>query len=118
MQFNDIFRNVKSNIAGLMKPDSDESISFEISATTSFFTFTTPYEIEAIIEALTKMFIKLIQSVISPALCLIFNSCFENGCFLNCLKIAKVNPVYKSSDKNLCANPSILILSQLNTKSF
>ena len=40
----------------------------------------------------------------APALCLLFNACFENGFFPTCLKEAKVVPVFKSGDRRKLTN--------------
>ena len=57
--------------------------------------------------------LKLSNTVISPFLCTIFNSCIQRGEFPDALKIAEVVPVFKKGDSNLLTNyRPISILSQ------
>ena len=48
--------------------------------------------------------LKLSNTVISPFLCTIFNSCIQRGEFPDALKIAEVVPVLKKGDSNLLTN--------------
>ena len=84
---------------------------------------TSPFEILCIINQLNcdkncgldgidAKFVQLAAEVIAPALCLLFNACFENGFFPTCLKEAKVVPLFKSGDRQkLTYYRPILILS-------
>ena len=51
------------------------------------------------LDGIDAKFVQLAAEVIAPALCLLFNACFENGFFPTCLKEAKVVPVFKSGDR-------------------
>ena len=51
------------------------------------------------LDGIDARFVQLAAEVIAPALCLLFNACFENGFFPTCLKKAKVVPVFKSGDR-------------------
>ena len=76
---------------------------------------TSPFEILCVIKQLNynkscgldgidAKFVQLAAEVIAPALCLLFNACFENGFFPTCLKEAKVVPVLKSGDRRKLTN--------------
>ena len=76
---------------------------------------TSPFEISCVIKQLNcnkscgldgidAKFVQLAAEVIAPALCLLFNACFENGFFPTCLKEAKVVPVFKSGDRRKLTN--------------
>ena len=49
-------------------------------------------------------FIKLVVRIIAPFLIKVIIASFELGMFPNILKIAKVNPIYKSGDKQIVNN--------------
>ena len=49
-------------------------------------------------------FVQLVAEAIAPALCLLFEACFENEFFPACLKEAKVVPVFKSGDRQKLTN--------------
>ena len=51
------------------------------------------------LDGIDAKFVQLAAEDIAPALCLLFNACFENGIFLTCLKEAKVVPVFKFGDR-------------------
>ena len=55
-------------------------------------------------DGIDAKFVQLAAEVIAPALCLLFNACFENGFFPTCLKEAKVVPVFKSGDRRKLTN--------------
>ena len=90
----------------------------------SFFFPATPEEIYLLIgdiktkkavreNDISNNLLKLSNTVISPFLCTIFNSCIQRGEFPDCLKIAEVVPVFKKGDSNLLTNyRPISILSQ------
>ena len=64
---------------------------------------------------LPAKFIKLICPIISKPLSIIFNKCFENGEYLDFLKVAKVIPIYKKGKKTEVGNyRPISVLSVLN----
>ena len=64
---------------------------------------------------LPAKFIKLICPIISKPLSIIFNKCFENGEYLDFLKVAKVIPIHKKGKKSEVGNYCpISILSVLN----
>ena len=76
---------------------------------------TSPFEILCIIKQLNcnkscgldgidAKFVQLVAEAIAPALCLLFNACFENGFFPTCLKEAKVMPEFKSGDRQQLTN--------------
>ena len=76
---------------------------------------TSPFEILCVVKQLNcnkscgldridAKFVQLAAEVIAPALCLLFNACFENGFFPTCLKEAKVVPVFKSGDRRKLTN--------------
>ena len=46
------------------------------------------------LDGIDAKFVQLAAEAIAPALCLLFNACFENGFFPACLKEAKVVPVF------------------------
>ena len=53
--------------------------------------------------------------IISLIISNLFNFCIETGVFPNCLKIAKVIPIYKKSDQNMSTKyRSISLLSQFD----
>ena len=56
------------------------------------------------LDGIDAKFVQLAAEVIAPALCLLFNACFENGFFPMCLKEAKVVPVFKSGDRRKLTN--------------
>ena len=57
----------------------------------------------------------VLTSVISPIISNLFNLCIETGVFPNCLKIAKVIPIYKKGDQNMPTNyRPISLLSQFD----
>ena len=58
------------------------------------------------LDGIDAKFVQLAAEVIAPALCLLFNACFENGFFPTCLKEAKVVPVLKSGDRRKLTNYS------------
>ena len=67
------------------------------------------------LDGIDAKFVQLGAEVIAPALCLLFNACFENGFFPTCLKEAKVVPVFKSGDRRKLPNyRPISILSCLS----
>lgn len=47
---------------------------------------------------------KHIADIIAPVIVHIINRIFESGIFLDCLKIARVCPIYKGGDKHLMTN--------------
>ena len=64
---------------------------------------------------LSAKFIQLLCPIIINPLCQIFNRCFENGEYLDLLKIAKVIPIYKKGEKSDVGNyRPISVLSVLN----
>ena len=64
---------------------------------------------------LSARFIQLICPIIIKPLTKIFNKCFENGEYLNLLKIAKVIPIYKKGNRSDVGNyRPISVLSVLN----
>ena len=56
------------------------------------------------LDGIDAKFVQLGAEVIAPALCLLFNTCFENGFLSTCLKEAKVVPVFKSGDRRKLPN--------------
>ena len=55
---------------------------------------------------------------VSPILTTLFNRCISLGLYPDCLKVAKVTPIFKAGDKSMCSNyRPISILSTFN-KSF
>ena len=91
-----------------------------------FFSPATPEEIYTLIgdiktrkayreNDIDNKLIKLCNTVISPSLCNIFNSCIQLEIFPNSLKIAEVVPVFKKGDSNSLTNyRPISILSQIS----
>ena len=49
-------------------------------------------------------FLKISKYVVSPILCMLFNRCFLEGVFPDCLKIAEVIPIYKRGNVNRPTN--------------
>ena len=59
--------------------------------------------------------LKTISNFIAPNLCHIFNSIITTGIYPDCLKIARVTPVFKNGDKhNPCNYRPISVLSAIN----
>ena len=56
------------------------------------------------LDGIGAKFVQSAAEAITPALCLQFNACFENGFFPTCLKEAKVAPVFKSDDRQKLTN--------------
>ena len=91
-----------------------------------FFSPATPEEIYSLIgnikikqavreNDIDNKLLKLSNTIISPFLSNIFNSCMQQGEFPNSLKIAEVVPVFKKGDSNLLTNyRPIWILSQIS----
>ena len=48
--------------------------------------------------------LKLSKNVIAPTLCYLINNCINKGVFPSALKIAKVLPIYKGSDRDIASN--------------
>ena len=64
---------------------------------------------------MSNRFIKTVGDVLSEYLAYLINLSFEKECFPNCLKIAKVIPLYKSGDKESFNNyRPISLLSTLS----
>ena len=59
--------------------------------------------------------LKLSNTIISPFLSNVFNSCIQQGEFPNSLKIAEVVPIFKKGVSNLLTNYRLIsILSQIS----
>ena len=113
-----IGKNIKSHKSTLsLLPNSPNSF---------FFSPATPEEIYSLIgnikikkevreNDIDNKLLKLSNTIISPFLSNIFNSCIQQGEFPNFLKIGEVVPVFKKGDSNLLTNyRPISILSQIN----
>ena len=48
--------------------------------------------------------IKIAQTVLSPYLLTLYNSCFASGIFPKVLKISKITPIHKKGNKELIEN--------------
>ena len=48
--------------------------------------------------------LKLSKNVTAPTLCYLINNCINKGVFPSALKIAKVLPIYKGSDRDIASN--------------
>ena len=68
-------------------------------------------------DAETK-FIKIGKSIISPFLCVLINDCFSKGVYPNCLKIAKVIPIFKKGDRRETSNYGPISISSQFDKIF
>ena len=63
----------------------------------------------------TRFIKSIIKSIILPIISDLFNLCVNKGVFPNCLKIAKIIPIYKKGDINKTTNyHPIALLSQFN----
>ena len=56
------------------------------------------------LDGIEAKLVQLAAEAIAPALCLLFNACFEKGFFPTCLKEAIVAPVFKSGDRQKLTN--------------
>ena len=66
-------------------------------------------------DEISVTFLKLIKELISPLLSSLINESFSSGTYPNCLKIAKVIPIYKGGTKSTPGNyRPISLLSILN----
>ena len=50
-------------------------------------------------DGINARFVKIAAEVISPILAVLINTCFDVGIFPSCLKIADVEPIFKTADK-------------------
>ena len=116
-KFNDYFVNIGSRLASAI-PNSKTHFSTYLNASTcnSFCLFPTDAaEIIGIVSELKNKWsagfdnipVNIMKSSINhiaESISRLINSSFSNGIFPNCLKIAKVCPICKSSAKNVFAN--------------
>ena len=114
-KFNDYFvshpENIHRNIPQSSRVDYLELIPEAIS---NFdISFSTPFEIESVINSMKKngnsrdipmKFFKLCASNISLHLSNLFNVCIAEGTFPDSLKIAKITPVYKKGSRKEISN--------------
>ena len=106
--FNETFVKVGPNLAAAI-PDSDVTFDVTHNNQTMFLKPISPEEVEFEIQKLKKkapgndgISAKLLQHVsplIAPYLSQIFNQCLVTGIFPECLKIARITPIYKSGPK-------------------
>ena len=124
--FNVHFATIGEKIGKNIKLLESTSPLLPNSPNSFFFSPATPEEIYSLIgnikikkavreNDIDNKLLKLSNTVISPFLSSIFNSCIQQGEFPNSLKIAEVVPVFKKGDSNLLTNyRPISILSQIN----
>ena len=113
--FNIHFATIGEKIGKNIKSHDPIPFSFSNLSTSLFFFPATLEEIYLLIgdiktkkavreNDVSNNFLKLSNTVISPFLCTIFNSCIQRGEFPDALKIAEVVPVFKKEDSNLLTN--------------
>lgn len=56
------------------------------------------------VDKITAVDIKLVEPLLTPILCDIFNNCISECKFPDCLKETVISPIYKSGEKHLCNN--------------
>ena len=122
--FNIHFATIGKKIGKNFKSHDSTPFSFPNSSTSFFFFPATPEEIYLLIgdiktkkavreNDISNNLLKLSNTVISPFICTIFNSCIQRGKFPDALKIAEVVPVFIKGDSNLLTNyRPISIVSQ------
>ena len=110
-KFNEYFVNIAKNLND-SKPKSDfqDYCTFLKNRVehTMFFKEIESNEIDSIIADLnpnkssdmSPRVLKLFRNTISPTFATLFNNCMYAGIFPDCLKIARVIPLFKSGDKN------------------
>ena len=114
-QFNEYFCSVADNLASELSPPSGNSPCNISRRENSFFLFdATVPEINKIISHLkitktdldtipVKIF-KQVSHIISPIVCILINISFMVGKFPDCLKLARVTPIYKKGVKTELGN--------------
>ena len=114
--FNNFFVNIGPNLAKNISNNTDDPISF-MSPQTPGSMFINPVNVTELSEIIlslnnsspgwdgldTNIIKKLFGLIVHP-LVYVINLCIEQGSFPKELKIAKIIPIYKSSDKQLITN--------------
>ena len=111
-QFNVYFSSVAEQLDALLPP-SDFNMS-DSSNVNSFYLFPQTVDecnkiirklklTKTSIDSMPVFILKKISDLIAPTLCKLINLSYNEGVFPNCLKVARITPVYKKGDKS---NPS------------
>ena len=117
--FNDYFSNIGSELVNNMPPcPKDKAFSDYLKSKNSHNMFFTPISESDLITAVSSLkdnksqehdgidalVVKKCINLIAFPLCHIYNASIEQGIFPNDLKIAKVIPIFKSGNMQLCSN--------------
>jgi len=115
-KFNDYFANIGANVTSSIPDTNTSPLSFmgERIGQTIFLNPSTPIEVENIIKSMKNkssnlyyvpIFIfKEYKSILTPILSLLFNESLQQGIFPDCLKVARVIPVFKSGSRKDISN--------------
>ena len=102
-----IRKNIKSHESTPpLLPNSPNSFFFSPATPEDVYSLISNIKIKKAVREndIDNKLLKLSNTIISPFLSRIFNSCIQQGEFPNSLKIAKVVPVFKKGDSNLLTN--------------
>lgn len=113
-QFNEYFANVGNNLAARITPHDENAYKkyLPLSISSSLFLVPiSPFEVMQQIHSLKNKkscgcdniatyFVILAANVLANPLSILLNYSFEFGIFPECLKTAKIIPIFKSGDKN------------------
>ena len=114
-QFNNYFCSIADDIAAELPTVTGMPVSYIHQINNSFFLSpVTIDEIDIIINSLkntntglnsipVKIF-KQLTPLLVPTICMLINISFSKGIFPNVLKIARITPVFKKGDRQVCGN--------------
>jgi len=122
--FNTYFREIGTKLASNIHPTGKHKFATYLKnriSSSMFLTPTTPFEVNRIISSLKtskscghdnifSFFLKAASNVLAFPLFYIYNYFFNFGIFPDSLKIAKVLPIFKSSDKYDVSNFRLISL--------